>query len=152
MQLFSEILRTERNLEESHRFVSVVLHEPPKEKVLIFQDGDSVEREAFAILFDRSDGRVYEAVVSLSREEVASFEHVPGVQPQVILDEIFEFEQIVKENPEVQEALRKRGITEFEGLMVDPWSAGHYGEEEESRLLRGLFWIKYPGGGRPAAW
>ncbi|HSK84715.1 MAG TPA: primary-amine oxidase [Rubrobacter sp.] len=141
----TEILRTEQNLEESHRFVSVVLHEPPKEKILTFQDGDPVEREAFAILLDRSDGKAYEAVVSLSREEVQSFEHVPGMQPPVILDEIFEFEQIVRENPEVQKALKKRGITAFEGLMVDPWSAGHYGDEQERRLLRGLFWIKMGG-------
>ncbi len=48
--------------------------------------------------------------------------------------------EIVKNSPEIQEALRKRGIEEFDGVMVDPWSAGHYGDEEEGRLLRGLIW------------
>jgi primary-amine oxidase len=141
----TEILRAKQNLKDSHKFVSVVLREPPKEKVLGFRNGDSVERDAFAILLDRSDGRAYEAVVSLSGGTVKSFEHISGVQPQVILDEVFECEQIVKENPEVQEALKKRGITEFDGLMVDPWSAGHYGDEEEGRLLRALLWIKMGG-------
>lgn len=113
-----EILRAKQNLKESHKFVSVVLREPPKEKILGFRNADSVEREAFAILLDRSDGKAYEAVVSLSGGTVNSFEHVPGVQPQVILEEFFEFEQIVKESPEAQEALKKRGITEFDGLMI----------------------------------
>src|SRR5918994_6060709 len=144
----TEILRAEQDLKENHRFVSVVLREPPKEKVLGFDNGENggpIEREAFAILLDRSNGRAYEAVVSLSGGTVKSFEHVPGVQPQLIRDEVFECEQIVKENPEVQQALKKRGVTEFDGLMVDPWSAGHYGDEEEGRFVRGLLWIKMGG-------
>src|SRR5829696_33171 len=112
----TEILRAEQDLKENHRFVSVVLREPPKEKVLGFDNGENggpIEREAFAILLDRSDGKACE--------------------------------EIVKASPEVQEALRKRGVEDFEGVMVDPWSAGHYGDEEEGRLLRGLVWIKQGG-------
>ena len=73
------------------------------------------------------------------------WEHVPGVQPQVLLEEFFECEEVVKSDPSVQEALRKRGITEFDGVMVDPWSAGHYGDEEQGRLLRALVWVKMGG-------
>ncbi len=69
----AEILRKEKNLGNNHRFVSVVLHEPPKEKVLSFQNGDPAEREAFAILLDKADGKTYEAVVSLSEEAVKSW-------------------------------------------------------------------------------
>src|ERR687898_1789091 len=141
----TEILRAKQKLKDSHKFVSVVLREPPKGKVLGFRNGDYIEREAFAIVLDRSDGKAYEAVVSLSGATVKSFEHVPGVQPQLIRDEVSECEQIVKESPEVQQALKKRGITEFDGLMVDPWSAGHYGDEEERRFVRGLLWIKMDG-------
>jgi primary-amine oxidase len=141
----TEILRVKQKLKDSHKFVSVVLREPRKEKVLGFRNGDFIEREAFAIVLDRSDGKAYEAVVSLSGATVKSFEHVPGVQPQLIRDEVFECEHIVKENPEVQQALKKRGVTEFDGLMVDPWSAGHYGDEEERRFVRGLLWIKMGG-------
>ena len=127
----TEILRSEQRLGDGHRFVSVVLHEPPKEKVLGFRDGDPVEREAFAVLLDKADGATYEATVSLSEGTVTSWEGVPGVQPQVMLEEFDECEEIVKEDPGVREALRKRGVTEFDSIMVDPWSAGHYGDEEE---------------------
>ena len=64
-----------------------------------------------------------------------------GVQPQVMLEEFFECEEIVKTDPSFRVALKERGITEFDGLMVDPWSAGHYGDEEERRFVRGLLWI-----------
>lgn len=141
----AEILRKEQNLGETHKFVSLALREPQKQRVLDFENGEEIEREAFAILLDRSDGKAYEAVVSLTEGAVTSWEHVPGVQPQVILDEFFECEQAVKESSEVHEALKKRGITEFDGVMVDPWSAGHYGDEDEGRLLRALIWIKIGG-------
>jgi primary-amine oxidase len=70
---------------------------------------------------------------------------VPGVQPQVLLEEFFACEETVRSDPGVQDALRARGITEFDGVMVDPWSAGHYGDEEAGRLVRALLWVKIGG-------
>ena len=140
-----EALYKEQELSESHRFASVVLHEPLKGKVLGFENGEPVEREAFAIVLDKSNGQTYEAIVSLTEETVKSWERVPGVQPQVMLEEFSECEEIVKNSSEVHDALRKRNITEFDGVMVDPWSAGHYGDEVEGRLLRALAWVKMGG-------
>src|SRR5690348_4131092 len=60
------IARSERNLSERVRFASVRLNEPPKELVLNFKPGDAIEREAFLIVLDNTDGTTYEAVVSLS--------------------------------------------------------------------------------------
>jgi len=59
-------------------------------------------------------------------------------------DEFFECEQLLKSDPEFQAALRKRGITNFDLVMVDPWSAGNYGAEEEQtrRLTRALTWVR----------
>jgi len=133
----AELLRTKGNVGEVHRFASVVLHEPPKEEVLGFRDGNPVEREAFAVLIGRADGTTYEVVVPLSEGMVRYWERVPGVQPQVMFEEFVECEEILKEDPSVREALGKRGITEFDSIMVDPWSAGHYGDEEQGRLVRG---------------
>jgi primary-amine oxidase len=138
------IVRTERNLHERVRFASVALHEPPKEVVLNFKQGDPVTRAAFIILLDNTDGATYEVVVSITEGKVASWRHIPGVQPSIMLDEFFECEQAVKASPEFQAALRKRGITNFDLLMVDPWSAGSYGGEEEKtqRLSRALSWVR----------
>ncbi|HEU5231157.1 MAG TPA: primary-amine oxidase [Ktedonobacteraceae bacterium] len=139
-----EIIRTERNLSERVRFASVALREPPKNVVLNFKEGDPITREAFMILLDNNDGAAYEAVVSLTEGKVTSWRHVPGVQPSIMLDEFFECERVVKEHPDFQAALRKRGITDFDLVMVDPWSAGNYGTEEENtrRLSRALSWVR----------
>jgi primary-amine oxidase len=140
------LLREAGHLGEACRFGSVVLREPPKSVVLAFDaDRTAAAREAAAIVLDKADGKAYEAIVSLSDGSVTRWEHVPGVQPQVLLEEFFECEEVVKADAGVQEALRKRGIHEFDGVMVDPWSAGHYGDEEHGRLLRALVWVKMGG-------
>jgi primary-amine oxidase len=140
------LLREAGRLTATSRFVSVGLHEPPKSAVLAFDtDGTPTPRQAAAVVLDKADGAAYEALVSLSDGTVSRWERVPGMQPQVLLEEFFECEETVKADPGVQDALRLRGITEFDGVMVDPWSAGHYGDEEQGRLLRALIWIKMGG-------
>lgn len=139
-----EILSTQRVLSQRTRVVSVALHEPPKEAVLGHRPGDAVERAAFVVLMDSAAGATYEAIVSLSRKQVLSWEHIPGVQPAIVLDEFFECEAAVRADPRWQEAVRKRGVTDFSLAMIDPWSAGHFGvkEEEGRRLSRTLTWIR----------
>lgn len=138
------IMQGSDKFREKMRFVKIDLNEPLKEVVLNFKKGDAIEREAFIILLDNSDGATYEALISISQETVKSFEHIPGVQPSVILDEFFECEGLLKEHPEFQAALKKRGITDMDLVTVDPWSAGNYGaaEEQNRRILRALTWVR----------
>src|ERR1700678_559383 len=63
-----EILRAQRELADTVRFSTVELHEPSKSDVLDWPLAGSVEREAFAIVMDRADGAVHEAVVSLDAD------------------------------------------------------------------------------------
>src|SRR5712691_2348777 len=138
------ILRASDTLGPHVRFATVVLREPCKEVVLNFKDGDPLDREAFAVILDNDDGATYEAIVSLTSNTVKSWKPIPAVQPCVMLDEFFECENAVKADPNFQAALRKRGITDFSLLMVDPWSAGNYGEdiEQRHRLVRALTWVR----------
>src|SRR5689334_14493910 len=91
-----EILRRERGLGPRVRFVTISLDEPPKDAVLAFPSQGPVERQAFVILLDNEAGRTYEAVVSLARGTVVSWEHIPDVQPAIMLDEFLECEQACK--------------------------------------------------------
>ena len=100
----ARIIRAHEGFGEGHRFVSIALHEPPKEKVLNFRSGNGFECEAFAVLLDRSDGATYEALASLSGENITLWERVPRVQPQVMLEEFSECEKIVKADPGFREA------------------------------------------------
>jgi primary-amine oxidase len=112
------ILQASGKLGSHVRFATVALQEPGKEVVLNFKEGDPIEREAFAVILDNDDGATYEAIVSLTSSIVKSWKLIPGVQPCVMLDEFFECENTVKADAVFQEALRKRGITDFSLLMV----------------------------------
>jgi primary-amine oxidase len=138
------IARTQRNLSERVRFGSVRLNEPPKELVLNFKPGDPIAREAFLILLDNTDGMTYEAIVSLTTGKVVLWRHIPSVQPSIMIDEFFECERTVKAHPDFQAALRKRGITNLDLVMVDPWSAGNYGTTDENtrRLSRTISFVR----------
>ncbi|MEO0737309.1 MAG: primary-amine oxidase [Cyanobacteria bacterium J06649_12] len=138
------IIRQEKSLESSFRFATVTLNEPAKATVLGFQPGDEIEREAFVILLDSATAKTYEAVVSLGSSTLKSWQHIPGVQPSIMLDEFVECEAAVKASQEFRDAIAKRGITDPDLVMVDPWSAGNYGiaEEEGVRLSRALCWVK----------
>ena len=132
----SAILKEQRQLGPRVRFETVVLREPDKDAVLRFQPGDSIRREAFIVVLDNDGPATYEAVVSLDERRVVSWQHIPGVQPRVMFDEFIECEAAVQADPRFQAAIKKRGITDPSLVMVDPWSAGNYGyEDEEGRRL-----------------
>lgn len=135
-----EIVRRERNLSESVRFVSVTLNEPSPEVVRAFQPGGAVMREAFLVLLDKTGnaGATYEAIVNITESRVTSWRHIKDVQPSIMLEEFFACEETVKAHPDFQAALAKRGITNLDLVYVDPWSAGNFGKAEENtqRILR----------------
>ena len=139
-----EIVRTERALGPRVRVIFIMLHEPPKKVVLAHRPGDAVERAAFVVLVDSVPGKTYEAVVSLSGGRVLSWEHIPGVQPAIVLDEFVDCEAAVRADPRWQEAMRKRGVTDLSLAMVDSWSAGNFGfpQDEGRRLVRALTWVR----------
>jgi primary-amine oxidase len=139
-----EIVRTERALGPRVRVIFIMLHEPPKKVVLAHRPGDAVERAAFVVLVDSGPGKTYEAVVSLSGGRVLSWEHIPGAQPAIVLDEFVDCEAAVRADPRWQEAMRKRGVTDLSLAMVDSWSAGNFGfpQDEGRRLVRALTWVR----------
>jgi primary-amine oxidase len=139
-----QIVRSERHLSNQVRFVSVTLHEPLKSVVLNFKPGEPITREAFMVLLDNTHEATYEAIVSITERRVVSWEHIPGVQPSILLGEFFEFEPLVKAHPDFQAAMQKRGITNMDLVMVESSTSGNYGAEEEQtrRIMRGLVWLK----------
>jgi primary-amine oxidase len=127
------------------RFVSVSLREPAKEFVHRFTGQEPIRREAFAVLFDNGTNSCYEATLSLTDRKLLSWQHVPGVQPTMTMDEQIECEQAVLASPEFQAALKKHyGIEDTRLVMVDIWSAGYYGspEERSRRLARPLCFLR----------
>jgi primary-amine oxidase len=140
-----ELLQTHQNVTPTTRFISVSLKEPPKDAVHGFTGAEAVPREAFAVLFDNAANACYEATVSLSENRLLNLRRIPGAQPTMSIDEQIECEQAVLTSPEFQAALKKHyGIDDPSLVMVDIWSAGYYGDEEEKsqRLARPLCFVR----------
>ena len=147
-----EALKGSGQLDESARFSGILLHAPPKTEVLAWKPGDPFRREALAIL--RQQRKTYEAVVDIRQQKVISWTEIPGVQAGLTLEEIVGVSDKVKDNQQWQEAMHRRGITDFDTVECHGIVPGYFGTpEEQGRRLqrvrcndrRGVF----NGGARP---
>ncbi len=77
----------------------------------------------------RCSGTTYELVVSLDADRVTSTRVVDGVQPAITPGEFVECERVVRADPEFREALRRRGVTEFDLVTVEAWGIGTHAHE-----------------------
>jgi primary-amine oxidase len=129
----------------STRFVSIALKEPPKSEVYNFAESKVLKRKGLVVLFDNATNKCYEAVVDITDGTIELWKHVPSVQPTMTADEQIECEKAVIENDEFKSLLKKYyGIEDTALVMVDIWSVGNYGAEEESlmRLARPLCFLR----------
>jgi primary-amine oxidase len=139
------LLKKNGKVTPTTRFVSVSLKEPRKELVNGSTSRQNIPREALVVLFDNGKNACYEAALSLTKSELVSFKHVPGAQPTMTIDEQIECEQAVMASAEFKAALKKHhGTDDTSRLMVDIWSAGNYGSEEDRtrRLARPLCFLR----------
>ena len=127
----ASILKRDRGLGSSARFVTITINEPPKAEVLAFRPGAAIDRQAKIVIRERAERSTYEGVVSTTGNRTLSWNRVPGVQPSIMSEEFLALEEVVKQDTRFQEALRKRGITDMSLVMVDAWSAGYHGPEDD---------------------
>ncbi len=62
-----------------------------------------------------------------------------------MLEEFLAAEDIVRKDPRWQEAMRKRGITDFELCMIDPWSTPNVEPgvgPDDGRFVSPLTWVR----------
>lgn len=125
------------------KFATLVLKEPAKADVLAFAPGRTFSRQAFAVILDRAGNRTFEAVVDVNAARLASWAEIKGVQPAVLDSEYDVFARVVKSDPAWQEAMRKRGIENFDQVQVDNWAAGEVAPQFRGRrLLRAVSYFK----------
>jgi primary-amine oxidase len=145
VQLAVAILKDNSKVTRTTRFVSVSLKEPSKDVVHKFTGKEPQRREAAAVLFDNGTNSCYETTLSLTDRKLLSWKHISGVQPTMTMDEQIECEQAVLASAEFKAALKKQyGFDDTSLVMVDIWSAGNYGSEEDrtQRLARPLCFVR----------
>lgn len=141
----TEILTEQRDLGDEFGFYSYQPVEPAKDEIEDRSESGRVDREVFAVLRNYEEKETYEAIVSLTEAEVISWEHVPGAYPHIIGQDVLDAENAVRESEAFREAARKRGVENFDLVIVDPWpiNSNELVPEglEGRRLARGLSWV-----------
>ena len=151
----SAAVKAAEGLEDTARFVYISLYEPSKHDVIAFENGATAkapDRLVKVVLRERAERATYEG--SSSRlagrtagraAEVIEFRRVPGVQPSVMLEEFLAAEDVVRRDPRWQQAMRKRGIEDFDLCMIDPWSTPNVEPgvgPDDGRFVSPLTWVR----------
>ena len=141
-----ELLKQHPVFTPTTRVISVMLKEPQKALVHRWPNGGVADRQAVAVLFDNGSNTANTVIVNITQGEVLDVRQAPsGSQPTLSADEQIECEQAVLASDEFREALERHyGVTDSSLVMVDIWSAGNYGSEEERslRLVRPLCFLR----------
>ncbi|RUS34240.1 copper amine oxidase [Jimgerdemannia flammicorona] len=135
-------------------FNTITLKEPPKKLMLKYLGYDHLEegtsksnvtvpREAFVVIIEKEVGMVYEAIVSLDDNSLASWIHIPGVQPIITAEEVLTVEALILQDEAVQAECRELGI-DMNNVYADPWAIGHIEKYKgaDRRLLTALMYYR----------
>ncbi|WP_415046341.1 primary-amine oxidase [Gordonia sp. (in: high G+C Gram-positive bacteria)] len=151
----TEILAAAHGVDDGWRYTSMEMYEPTKAQLAAFDaDGAPCPREAEAVLVERAANATYKALVSLDDGTVLRWEHVPGVQPNVTVDEWHEADEALRSHPDVIAALAARGITDLDLVFMDTWTFGGVLVPEQYRDRRigwSDTWVRASEGANPYA-
>ena len=142
------LVKTKSDLGEHLLFETIMLKEPPKDVVLSFSPGDFISRNVFVVVLNYKEEKLFELEICLDSEEIIKSEHIPGVQPAFMFGDLEmdygQWETKMKHDPRFVEALEKRGITDPDLVMIDPWPISNFGnkDEEGKRLAIGRCWVR----------
>ncbi len=135
---------------EHLRVVDVSLHEPEKAALL---SGAPVARQAWVVLLDRRRGSTHELVISLDDNTIVGGRELPDVQPAITWSESDECELAVRSDPRFQEALTRRGVTNFDLVTVEAWGMGTHADprHRDRRLAWTPCWVREDADDNPYA-
>ncbi|KAK9420518.1 hypothetical protein SUNI508_06258 [Seiridium unicorne] len=136
-----------RNHAGSHevKFNCITLREPRKSEYAAFKSGQTstLDRRAFAIVIEKSSGKVAEVVVNLTNAKVEDWKVLDDVAPTLTLEDLDVCERICRTDERVVKVCREIGITDMSKVFLDAWAIGfdnRWGMER--RLQQGLAYYR----------
>ncbi|CAM3907976.1 primary-amine oxidase [Kibdelosporangium persicum] len=124
------------------RFPQVLPVEPAKDEV---RAGDADRRIRYTLL-DTATGRAGEAVVSVSRHELVSWDDWAEAegQPAYLFEEYDLAERLTKASEQWQAAMARRGLAHrIEHAFCAPLAPGYFGRADETgRVIRSLTFLR----------
>jgi primary-amine oxidase len=106
-----DALKESDNLTDETLFASVLLRPPDKQFVLTWQPGQAMPRAADVVLLRQ--GKSFAGVVDIAGKKVVRWEELKDAQAPFLLSEVRATGDVIKKDPRVIEALKKRGITDL---------------------------------------
>lgn len=95
-------------------FNTVCLYEPRKVEMLAWlanpEGTPRPMRAADVVAIATTGGKVYDGIVDLNAKKIVKWEHTPGVQPLITMEDLQEVEHIAREDPKVIEQCGIIGI------------------------------------------
>ena len=128
------VLQSAGKLEEKTIFTSVLLDEPAKSEVLAWKPGMAIPRKADVVLL--TEGKSYAAVVDIAAGKIASYTELKKDQAPMTETEMHSYDDVLKKDPRILEALKKRGITDLRLVTCYVTPAGHVGLPEQTEGRR----------------
>ena len=75
----TEIVKNKANLGREILFETIVLREPDKKVDMNWSEGQEITREAFVVVLNYKEGKVYELVISLEIDQITSIDLIPDL-------------------------------------------------------------------------
>jgi primary-amine oxidase len=139
-----ELIHATGRLTEAARFAYLGLHEPDKQNVRSFESGNPFEREIRVVIITGPSSTLVEAVVSVTRGEIVSWEELDDSRPSLLFEESMHAMLAVRADPDWAAAMHRRGIEDLDAIQIDPWPAGSFGLPSEAgrRICRCLAYVR----------
>lgn len=140
----SAIIRDHFSFGDDIRFETIDLVEPPKEVVRAFEPGNPISRIARFNIYKRAKTGVWTGKVDLGTGKIVAENFLPDAKPMISPEEFMLIEAAAKADPRFKAAIDRRGITRFDLVCVDPWTAGNFGlpDEQGRRVAHTFVWMR----------
>jgi len=137
-------VRADARYPEGALLAHVRLHEPTKALLATWAPGDPIARAAEVLVIPTGRLHAIEVVVTLPTGEIVQWDVHDDERPALLFTESMHAIIGVKEHPDWQAAMRRRGIEDFDLVQVDPWPAGTFESPHEAgrRIQRCISYLR----------
>jgi primary-amine oxidase len=110
-------------------------------------------RAAYVCCYDPAVNQTWSGVVDLDKQTLHDWVPVKIGQARLSGEECEQACILAQNDSDCRKALLLRGIEDTSKVLIEPWSAGHYGEDEatEKRIAYGFCWLMNVAGDNPYA-
>jgi primary-amine oxidase len=126
-------------------FSSVSLVEPPKEVVKIFVTNDPISRVLRFLGVDEHHNNSFDARIDVSKGELLGIRRKAGAQSPYGGRDMIRATKITKADAVWQQAVRKRGVEDFDRVQLDMWPGSGPvldGVDAAHRLVRTIAFLR----------